>query len=342
VVLVMDRLKSKYSRLVLPRTGAPVALAVSPKHLAILLDDQSKRAALVLYEMNSTGSVKYVKTLSLQAPQPQDLKMESKGTGLLVLFRGHLARVSISTLTPSGANVTLLKKIVMGKPPQLASNLIAGKCVGLDYAEPPSTSAGMGTAYLACNISSSLCRSGQSCPAWGQLVKVGPVLKCLGSTITPLPSKNPCWVTTTSKTPLPFLGAPVVDSKNKKIYLRTPGFVTYLPLDSQPASSQIKTLPLFIALKWQGASAAPDQMVLDADGHLFAASGPLVHRLLPQQSSEKLRRGLPFTVGQSKEESLFLTLSSDGSLLDVIRRDYGSLHSLISVCLKRCPGCLCQ
>lgn len=339
VVLVVDRLKKKHTRLVLPHKGSPKALAAGPKYLALLLQDDSvKKATLLFYEQGVGSGLKYHKALSLALPNPVDMMLEPDGTGLLVLFSGHLVRVSLTTLSTSGNTFPLTKKVVFGRPPVGAMAQISGRCTGLDYFKPATAGAGMGTAYLACNINSALCKAGQSCPIWGQLVQVGPVLKCLGNKVPLLPGKDPCWITTTSKAPLPLLGAPAVDSKNKKVYLRTPGFVTYTPLDS--TGSQIRTMPLFIAVKWQGGSTAPDQMILDGGGHLFAASGPLVHRLLPQQSSEKLRRGLPFAVGPD-QESLMLGLSSDGSLLDVVRREFGSLHSLMSVCLKRCTGCLC-
>jgi hypothetical protein len=214
------------------------------------------------------------------------------------------------------------------------------RCTGLTYYQPPSVAAGRGATYVACNWVQANCPSGQSCPGRPNLLQLAPAADCLAKG-NPVPLQDPCWVYSTISAPLPAAGAPVVDPATRKVYLMTSGRILAGELGAS-SRTPLRALADHIAFSRKGRSTASALMSLGERGYLYAVNGDHVHRLEPSRSARSQRLGKEMKLSELKEEAWLLAPSPDGSLLSVIKRRGGGIHSLMSLCLKRCAGCLCQ
>ena len=340
MLLIVDREKNVYHRLVIPVAGLPVALAVGGTRLAVLLRDNKGQGMLVVLQY-TLGKLKVIKTIPLKLINPVDVQMELKGDAAVVLFQGHLARVPLAA-TPSGTDKVLFKSIPAAS---FKGTTTAAKasCTGLALHYPPGANPGMSVAFASCNMPSALCPKNKKCPPRATLVRVSPVAKCLADNSSTTQPAG-CWIHFQAGGVA--VGAPEVSDKTKFVYVLTnKGIFGASLLNSSPNKATKLLLPV-IPQGWPSKPGATDVMAADKKGHLFVVP-PLQDRARmlradPGNKDAARRKGRPFVGGQDGEEGLTMALHPDGSVLDVVRRAYDGTQGLTSVCLDRCSSCVCK
>ncbi len=151
-----------------------------------------------------------------------------------------------------------------------------------------------------------------------------------------------CWTIATTKATALTVGAPVVDTVARRVYMLT-GVGVLGGLFAGPTPKiTVKPLAPLLSFKLQNPGQGLRTLVLDNQRQLFVADGPLVRRVRLAKTGPGKVSHRPFHAGRSKERARNLSISGDGSLLEVFRDRSGTLHSVAGVCLKRCSGCICK
>jgi hypothetical protein len=339
-LLRVDLARDALARQVLGTGDRPVALAVASSWVVVLVAESSGRGRLLLYTIEPSGSLRFRRATTLLGTNPVDMLMEPSGDMVQVLFYDRLTRVRLAPFPLPLA----IRSITIFPVPDVHNLGVkqVSRCTGLVYHEPTGTAAGRGMTYIGCNFEPASCPAGQTCPGRPGLLQLGPVANCMAKT-NPAPVRDPCWVYWLLATPLPAAGAPVVDDtpSRKKVYLMTSGRILEADLDAQ-STAPLRKLTDLISFSRRGKTTAAPLMTLDGSGYLYAVNGDRVHRLEPRQQKKNARLGKEVKLSEFKEEAWMLAPSPDGSLLSVIKRRGAGLHSLMSLCLRRCSTCLCQ
>lgn len=338
VLLVVDRSSGTSKRTLLPDRGTPVAMAIVKDRAAVLLGAGSTKATLLSFKLDAAAKMVGLEEIPLPHPYPVDLVLEPSGQAAQVLYRSQFSRVALD------GSKTIQSLKLKGLPPSVAQGtlpMLDVQCTGLVYGESQGASPGQGLAAAACSGSLTSCTAGSSCPSWVNLVLLGPVAACMQKAAS-LQGGNltGCLNIYVSKGTGQTLGAPVMDPATGRLYqLTTSGL--YMAALSSAASKDHVLLPLS-QFKPDGTSQGPRRLAFNVvSGQLFAVEGTWVRRLQPWLSDATARLGKPFVVGREQEEATALAMTTDGTLLSVARSRGGTLHSVLSVCLKRCTGCLC-
>ena len=216
-------------------------------------------------------------------------------------------------------------------------------CTGMAYHEPSGTLPGEGTAYLACSGQKQPCASGQVCPGWATLLALRPAGSCLTKgSAGGLSAMAGCWTVYTNSQAQVTVGAPLVDTQASRVYLLTNKGLFSGEFPGKVAKVGIKALQPLLPFPRQGQLAGLRVMSLDTQRRLYVADGEFVRRLELAGAPAGKVSNLSFRVGWAKEEAANLSVSGDGSILEVGRQRSGALHSLAGVCLRRCATCLCK
>ena len=164
-------------------------------------------------------------------------------------------------------------------------------------------------------------------------------------TLTSGSSAGGCWTLYPAKATNVTAGAPLVDPVARRVYLLSGvGVLSGVFAGPTPKVTFKALLPL-VSFKLQASSTHGHGLrvfALDKQRHLFVTEGQKVRRLELAKASGGKVPSRPFVAGRFKEAARDLSLSADGTLLEVVRARGGTLHSLAAVCLKRCPQCLCK
>jgi hypothetical protein len=322
-------------------TGEPVALAVGPDRLLVLLSNKGQ-AELVLYELDidpikdpikffASGKRVTIDDQSALAQMvgPVDIVLEPSGDVALMLLKNLLVRFRfdasglVSQATAITSDGLFEKLAAVGIK---LENKVSLGCTGLAHA------AEQGAVHLGCNLSRA-CAPGQPCNPLGVLVRIK-LDSCMpfgnaGSITQPSLKLGTCLFLYPFKQLARSVGAPVVDARGKRVYqLSTAGVF------AAPVSGPSRSANLHAPLPYEGQSDSPDLMALD-DRFLFVANGSMVWVMEPALGDPARRRGKPFVVGQGNEQAQMLALDGEGGLLSVART-FGGFGSLMSVCVKPC------
>ena len=332
MVLVVDRESNAHQHFALPDMGAPVAMAVGKKRAVALLSDDKGKANLVVLELG-TGKLKVARVVALTPPNPVDVVIDPQETGALVLMRDQLVRVPLATSGP-GADAVVVKPI---PGPGASSAKLA--CVGLTFhGGLSSVGQGAGVLFLSCNAASALCAKNSNCPQLATVVKYGPLSKCLPA------NAAGCWAYYQSKGRA--LGAPSINSKSARVYALTTSGIVDLPANINTGVIKTRVLKPVVQGGWPKELSTPSLIAAATTGHVYTVPASQdrsrMLRTNPANPDSSKRQGQPFVVGEKKEQGLMMALHPDGSVLDVVRRDYDGSQALVSICLRRCSGCVCS
>jgi Bacterial TSP3 repeat len=322
-------------RIVAKAGGQPLGLAVSAKML-LVLTQSGGLGRLSVYPVGPSGAqlllgkqVIYPPSVKVLLKSPLGLRVEPSGATFQLLTREVLFRFHVdgSGTLAAGAAVELRRLLPGGNLPTVAG--AAPACTGGIF-HVPKSGAGLnsGSTYLSCNAALP-CAAGSSCPpGQGMLVRV-PV-SCLKLS-TSFKLAEPNAACGASVHPLDFsgqlAGAPVVDSAQNRLFVLSSRGVVVTGAD-KPA----KLLKLQIGFDWQRKTASQHLMALWGK-QLFVVDGPRVRRLEPYRATGTERQGRSFPAGSIAEEATMVLLPPDGRVLSVGRRFYGSVSSLMAVCL---------
>jgi hypothetical protein len=313
--------------------GEPVAMAASDKMLVVVLDNNGA-AMLALYNIAAGGVTGGAKRITFGSQlqkvlrDPVDLVVEPAGDLFQLLLRGALVRFQV---TADGKVSKVRALEVRGTLSSLPDpNTKAPlECTGLGVA--PTGNTPVTTSFLGCNQSPP-CPPGGVCAERGYLVRVPPACLALKQGSDTGLGKA-CGTVHHLVTATRAVGAPVVDVSRRRVHL-----LTAAGLVSTSTDNTAKLLPVHVAFPWPHKAKTPQLMAMqESNGHLFVADGPMIRRLEPYRGSDAERQGRGFPVGGPTDEATTLLLSPERQTLAVGRQLYGSVSSLMGVCLA--PPC---
>jgi len=341
VLLFLNRATGTQTRLPIGTKSPPVAADLVTGRLGVLLRTSANSAAVIGYKLDSkTGKITGGVTRVINAPGVVDMKLDSAGNSALVLSRAQLTGVSLAS---SGQSSTVPVSVQPGSVKPSSMPPVRTTCTGLAYHEPSGAKPGEGTAYMACSGQKQPCAAGAKCPSWVTLLAMGPATSCLAKGAAGgVKAMNGCWTIYTTKQAQLTVGAPLVDHQASRVYVLTNRGVYTGGFPGTVAKIAYKPLLPVHAFQHQGKATGLRPMTQDAQGRLYVADGPTVRRLEVRKASSGRVPVRSFRAGWAKEEASLLTVSGDGSLLEVARQRGGALHSLAGVCLRRCATCLCK
>jgi hypothetical protein len=335
VLLMADRSKPVplTAKALVKGGGEPLGLAAGSKGLVVLTDLGGK-ARLTLYLPGATAvlpSARVVTPISgidKLLANPVGIAAEASGDVFQLLTRDYLLRFRLDSSGAMVAARALQLKALLGH--NLANQQLSPCSGGTVYLPQGASSADQGITYLACN-QPTLCPAGKNCPEQGRLLRI-PLATCLklgnaSSGTAPTDPSKSCGTAHPLLALGQLRGAPVVDADRGRLYvLSTKGVA--VTSAAKPAAA----LKLHVVFDWQRKQYAHHLMALSGK-HLFVVDGPVVRRLEPLRSTAAERRGRAFAAGSISEEATMLMPSPDGKVLSVGRQLYGSLSSVMGVCL---------
>jgi|GEM_PF-3881181 hypothetical protein len=208
---------------------------------------------------------------------------------------------------------------------------ILRKCSGFAYSGKESD-----TTYINCTVT---CQGDPKClPA--AVLRLRDVSTCMDPTKTATcPQPQPAGYGSQ------LHGNPLVDSESGKLFIRSSKGIISAPLDT----SMKFELKLFAAFPGTAPTNSVSGKLVMAPNtnYLYAINNTEIRRVTivsKQRGPAAVTQAanLPFSVAYGGGIEL-LSVSTDGSVLDVGRSPIGSLLSdITSVCIKRCPECLCR
>ena len=342
VLHFLNRATGTQTRLPITTQSPPVAVDYVTSRLGVLLRTGTNTASVLGYQLDpKTGKITGGTAKAISAPGVVDMKLDSSGGSALVLSRAQLTGVPLSGSSQPNAVVVSVQpgSAAPGSVPPVRTT-----CTGLAYHEPSGVKPGEGTAFMACSGQKQPCSVG-NCPSWAAMLALGPVTSCLAKAAAGgTKAMTGCWTVYTATQAQTTLGAPLVDPQASKVYLLTNRGVYAGAFPGKVATVAVRPMQPVLAYQHQGKTAGLRVMTQDALGRLYVADGPAVRRLDVRTAAAPSGK-VPhrsFLAGWAKEEAALLSVSGDGSLLEVSRQRGGALHSLAGVCLRRCATCLCK
>ena len=341
VLLFLNRATGLQTRLPINTPAAPVAVDLVKGRLGVVLRTSTNTSMVIGYQLDAlTGKITGATSKVFSAPGAVDLALEPSGAAALVLSRAQLTRV---TLTGNGKVSAVSVSVQPGniKPGSLPP--VRTTCTGMTYHEPLGTTPGEGTAYLACSGQKQPCAAGQQCPGLGTLLALRPAATCLAKGAAGgLTAMAGCWTVYTNSQAQITVGAPLLDTLVSRVYLLTNKGIFSGGYPGKAAKVGVMVLQPLHLFPRQGLLAGLRVMSLDTQRQLYVADGEFVRRLQLGGASGGKVPSQTFRVGWAKEEATNLSVSGDGSILEIGRQRGGALHSLAGVCLRRCATCLCK
>lgn len=314
--------------------GEPVAMAASDKLLAVVLSDNGS-AVLALYNLSASGATGSAKRIVFGSQlqklmrDPMDLVVEPQGDLFQLLLRGALVRFQVSAEGKVSKVRAIEVREMLPSLPDPNTTKAPLTCTGLGIA--PVGNATTTISFLGCN-QALVCPPGAACDERGYLVRVpaGCLALKQGSDTS---LGKACGTAHLLAPATRAVGAPVVDLGRRRVHLLTTAGLVSTSLDNPS-----KLLPLHVAFPWPHKAKTPQLMALhDNSGHLFVADGPMIRRLEPYKGSAAERLGRGFPVGGPTDEATTLVISPDRQTLAVGRQLFGSVSSLMGICLA--PPC---
>jgi hypothetical protein len=256
-----------------------------------------------------------------------DLVVEPQGDLFQLLLGGVLVRFQVTT----DGKVSKVRALeVRGL---LSTTLDPNKtplaCTGLEIDPSPAANTPTTASFLGCNQALG-CPPGAACDERGYLVRVPAACLVLKQGSDTGLGKA-CGTTHLLAPATRAVGAPVVDPGRRRVHLLTTAGLVSTSIDNPS-----KLLPVHVPFPWPHKAKTSQLMALN-NGQLFVVDGPMIRRLEPYGSSVGERQGRSFPVGGPTDEATTLVISPDRQTLAVGRQLYGSVSSLMGVCLT--PPC---
>ena len=341
VLLFVNRATGQQTRLPIKTDAVPVAVDLVTGRLGVLVRPTATTAMVMGYELDAkTGKITGGTSKVIGAPVAVDLALEPSGQAALVLSRALLTRVTFSSTGKASAVSVSVdpNNLKLGALPSVATT-----CTGMAYHEPAGTSPGEGTVFLACSGFKQPCAVGQTCPGKASLLALKPAASCLNKGASGgLPAMAGCWTYYSTSQAQVSVGAPYLDTLKSAVFMLTNRGVFSGGFPGKVAKVGLRPLVPLFQFPRQGQQAGLRVMSMDTQRRLYVADGASVRRLDLTGTAGAKIPNMSFRIGWAKEEAANLSVSGDGSMLEISRQRSGALHSLAGVCLRRCPTCLCK